>query len=77
MPQTEMMDIQQWNGKLLFQLMDDCKETGVWDGIIRCGVPATYQEKEEMAKFSPRPEVQEQLVLQKRVTGKVGVSEAL
>lgn len=72
MIQTEMVDIQQWKGKLLFQLMDDCKATGVWDGIIRVGPPATSSEKEHMAAFSIRPEVQEQLVLQKRATGKVG-----
>ncbi len=74
---TEMTDIQKWRGENLYQLMDDCQATGVWDGKIRCGVPATHQEKESMVKYSIRPEVQEQLVLQRREGVSVGVLEAL
>ncbi len=73
----EMIDPQAWKGKLLYQLMEDCQATGVWDGIIRVGSPATHEEKERMAKFSPMPEVQEQLVLQQKAGVPVGVLEAL
>lgn len=65
---TEMTDIHLWTGKLLDQLKQDCEATEVWDGIIRVGAPATEKERTLMAKFSPRPEVQEQLALQFRTT---------
>lgn len=63
--QQEINEVQKLREQALESLMARCRKSPLWDGRIRNG-HVTNEQRHEMAIHTDDPEVQTQLVLQKR-----------